>query len=147
MTLCIPTSMPHACTLHICVEHKNYAGIVDHQEGVFMCALSQVVMLVGCFALTMYNAICTCTHIFSTDAAGFMHCTLTICSFGSALITTTKIKLAFLAGRGRERNIRGSNVLKTWRERNGGWEKTVAEKVGNGYRRQKQGHFDFGLDS
>ena len=60
MTLWIPTSMPLAGALHICGKHKNHAGIVDHQEVVFMRAPSQVVMLVGCFALTMYNAIFTC---------------------------------------------------------------------------------------
>lgn len=42
-----------------------------------------------------------------------MYCTLITCAFGSALTTTTGIEHVMLAGNGRERNMKGSNILVT----------------------------------
>ena len=45
--------------------------------------------------------------------------TLTSPAMGSALTTTTKMERVFLTGRGRERNMKGSNILETCGGREG----------------------------
>ena len=59
----------------------------------------------------------------SDDCGIEMSRTLTSPAMGSALTTTTEMERVFLTGRGRERNMKGSNILETCGGREGGRER------------------------